>query len=159
MSDTKMNSDEARRYEKALAVMSASSFVALFASSTEQEAQERINKAQAFVDTLPYNPLQDELDSRHSDPHYTRMSMQELKDRLKDLGYRLDPNSKCYGVSRWMTGPRAGKSYPECSLRPVQIDDGLAAVHYQARRDANFEALQALRLRAYVSGARAIFSI
>lgn len=80
----------------------------------------------------------------------TQVTLKQLEAKLKELGYRLDRSMDCKGNSRYMTGERAGESYPACGLRPVQIDDGLGFCHVDARRDDKFKALQAMRNTHYV---------
>lgn len=74
-----------------------------------------------------------------------QVTLETLAEELKAIGYRLDRSMDCKHVARYMTGDRAGKTYPACGLRPVQIDDGIAWCHVDARRDANFNALKAIR--------------
>jgi hypothetical protein len=45
-----------------------------------------------------------------------------------------------------MTGPRAGESYPCVTTGVSETDTGLSAFHVHARRDANFDKLQEMRL-------------
>jgi hypothetical protein len=51
----------------------------------------------------------------------------------------------CKSLARYMTGPYAGETYPANSWCPIQADNGLSAFNVDARRDANFKALQKLR--------------
>ncbi len=44
-----------------------------------------------------------------------------------------------------MTGPHAGRSYPCLSTGIMEADTGRSAFHGEARRDAKFRRLQALR--------------
>lgn len=159
MMSVEMNEDHSRRVEKKIAAMSLVEFQKWKPDFSEQQAQERIDQAKAFVGKLPYNPLQDELDYRRSDPEFIEMTMANLNQHLKDLGYRLERSSDCHSVSRYMTGPRAGKSYPCVSMRLVQADDGMGFSHYQARRDSKFKALQEMRGRIYVVGRNAIYEM
>lgn len=78
-----------------------------------------------------------------------RVSMDELTDLIRAVGYRFNKSMSCKSMSRYLTGERAGKSYPNNSLKPVQIDDGLSFSHVDARRDANFERLNEIRNTYY----------
>lgn len=93
---------------------------------------------------LVVNNFQIELDSRIAKgmPPKTRA---EVYAALKVLGYNLCRENDCPHIARYMTGERAGFSYPSCSLYPVQIDNGLSFANADARRDDNFRALQAMR--------------
>lgn len=79
----------------------------------------------------------------------SQLTLTQLTKRLRAIGYRLDRNGDCRATARYMTGERAGLSYPALSLRPVQIDNGLSWSHIDARRDANFEALKQVRDSCY----------
>ena len=73
------------------------------------------------------------------------VTVDELTQRLATLGYRLDRSMDCRADSRYLDGPLAGMSYPCCTTGLLEADTGRSAFHYQARRDANFRALQELR--------------
>ena len=73
------------------------------------------------------------------------VSVKELARLVSDLGYRLDRSMDCRADSRYLDGPLAGMSYPCCTTGLLEADTGRSAFHYQARRDANFRALQELR--------------
>jgi len=88
--------------------------------------------------------IQDEIAYRLS-VGQRRVSLEVFEDTIRQYGYRFDRRMDCKGPSRYMTGDRAGKSYPALSLKPVQIDDGLAWCNVEARRDSNFDALKASR--------------
>jgi hypothetical protein len=81
----------------------------------------------------------------------TRVSVAELKALVQELGYRFNMELSCKSLARYLTGERAGQSYPSNSLYPVQIDDGKSFAHVDARRDANFERLQKLRDSHYAA--------
>ncbi len=49
-------------------------------------------------------------------------------------------------MATWMTGPRAGISYPSVTTGIREADTGMSAFHVDARRDANFAKLQQMRL-------------
>jgi len=103
--------------------------------------------------------LNEELAFRERDPGWNRMTLKSLEQRLRQLGYRLDRSGDCSSVSRWMSGVRAGSSYPCVSLRVVQANDGLGFAHVDARRDDAFRELQRMRLCTYVKGRNAIYEI
>lgn len=85
------------------------------------------------------------------------VALGEIQRQLRDLGYVLDRRLDCRSTARIMTGPRAGKTYPSLSTGIKESDTGRSAFHFEARRDANFRALQELRfevgLYAIVNGA------
>lgn len=155
----KFEIDRKRREEKKIAAMSIGDLQALNPEMSFFDAVERMAMAQNFVRALPWNSLQDELDARHDDPNYEKMSIDDLNERLLALGYKLDRSSDCRSNSLWMSGPRAGKSYPVVSMKILQRDDRKSAMHFEARRDANFAALQVMRGKAYVAGTKAIYEI
>ena len=102
------------------------------------------------------NPaLANELTARAADSWHP-VTLSEIKRQLRDLGYALDRTLDCRSTARIMTGPRAGKTYPTLSTGIKEADTGRSAFHVEARRDANFEALQKLRfsvgLYAVVNG-------
>jgi hypothetical protein len=73
----------------------------------------------------------------------------QLKAMIREIGYRFDPDMACKSLARYMTGERAGESYPSNSLKPVQLDDGLSFSHFEARRDENFKRLTEIRNTHY----------
>lgn len=103
--------------------------------------------------------LIEELSYRESEPGWNRMTLKSLEQRLRQLGYRLDRSGDCRSVARWMSGARAGSSWPCVSLRVVQADNGLGFAHVDARRDDAFKELQRMRLCTYVKGRNAIFEL
>ena len=103
------------------------------------------------------NPaLADELAARAAEGRHP-VTLTAIKRQLRDLGYALDRSLDCRGMARIMTGPRAGQSYPSVSTGIKEADTGLSAFNVEARRDANFMALQKLRfeigLYAILNGA------
>lgn len=66
-------------------------------------------------------------------------------ERFAALGYRIDRSDDCRSNARYMTGERAGESYPCCTTGIVEADTGLRAFNRDARRDERFAAMQALR--------------
>jgi hypothetical protein len=73
------------------------------------------------------------------------LTVREFGQQFKSLGYKLDRTMDCQGLSRYMTGEHAGESYPVITTSVKEIDTGMSAFHYQARRDDNFRAMQKLR--------------
>lgn len=151
--------DYNRRFEKQVAVMTVADFQKWNPRFTVQEAEEKITQAKAFVAKLPPNPLQEEVDARINEGTGEQITLREMTERLKAIGYRLDRTADCRSNHHYVTGPRAGKSHPGVSLRPVQIDDGKAAWHYEARRDDNFRKLQTIRDQIFFVSKGAIHEI
>ena len=61
------------------------------------------------------------------------------------IGYTFDRSCDTQGIARYMSGGRAGNSYPCLTLYPIQSDDKVSAWNVNARRDANYEAFRMLR--------------
>ncbi|WP_454887941.1 hypothetical protein [Sphingomonas oryzagri] len=89
--------------------------------------------------------LRDELDHRARDGDHP-MSIGALAGAFRAIGYTLDRSLDCRCMSKWMTGPRAGQSYPCVTTGIREIDTGLSAFHVSARRDTRFDKLQEMRL-------------
>lgn len=89
-------------------------------------------------------PLQRELSRRAVKGHYP-VSADELEERLQELGYRLDLSMCCASDTQHQSGPGAGDSYPATTTVIKEIDTGRSFSHVDARRDANHNALLALR--------------
>lgn len=88
-----------------------------------------------------------------------QVSIAQIGAELATLGYRLDRDGDCRSVARYMTGERAGQSYPACALRAVQKDDGKCAFHFEARRDANYKAFTGLRDEIFAVSGECIFEL
>lgn len=88
--------------------------------------------------------LQEELEHRAREGDYP-LSVRALNDAFLMIGYGLDRSMDCRGTARWMTGPRAGASYPCVTTGICEADTGMRAFHFAARRDANFARLQEMR--------------
>lgn len=88
-----------------------------------------------------------------------QQTLAQFSNAIRAIGYRFDRRFDCRSLPRYMTGERAGHSYPALSLKPVQTDNGMAWSHFEARRDANYKALMQLResVFAVVGGAIAEF--
>lgn len=78
-----------------------------------------------------------------------KVTVAQLRAMIRKLGYRFNPDKACKSLARYMTGERAGESYPSNALCPVQIDDGRSYANVDARRDANFERLKEIRNTYY----------
>lgn len=88
-----------------------------------------------------------------------QLSVAQFKAEFAALGYRFDAGMACKSLARYMTGPRAGETYPANSWHPVQADNGLSAWNVDARRDDNFKALQKLRNEIFVVHAGYIIEV
>jgi len=78
-----------------------------------------------------------------------KVTVAQLRAMIRKIGYRFNPHMSCKSLARYMTGERAGESYPSNALYPVQIDDGRSYANVDARRDANFERLKEIRNTYY----------
>lgn len=89
----------------------------------------------------------------------TELPLSKFEEALRAIGYRFDRRMDCRAPARYMTGDRAGESYPTLSLKPVQSDNGMAWCHVDSRRDSNWHALLDLRQTVFsvVNGAIAEF--
>lgn len=65
------------------------------------------------------------------------------------LGYALDRDLDCYCTTRIMAGASEGATYPTITTGVKECDTGLSAFNVNARRDANFSAMQTLRGEAF----------
>lgn len=75
----------------------------------------------------------------------TPATLREIQARLSALGYKLNRQGDCRSVASYMTGERAGCSYPSLTTWIEEANTGLSFAHVDARRDANFDRLQAMR--------------
>lgn len=75
----------------------------------------------------------------------TRITMRDWDRMIRQYGYRFDRDMDCRAPSTYLTGERAGRSYLNLALRPVQIDDGKGFCNVEARRDENFKSLMSTR--------------
>lgn len=75
------------------------------------------------------------------------LRIKEIESRLRALGYRLDRSLDCMGFARYMTGERAGESYPSITTGIKETDTGRSAFHFESRRDESYQAMQAMRLQ------------
>ncbi|WP_126223553.1 hypothetical protein [Burkholderia ambifaria] len=74
-----------------------------------------------------------------------QVTLKELEEKIRAIGYRFNRDMDCKSLARYISGERAGQSYPSHALKPVQIDNGMSWAHIDARRDASFDALKVLR--------------
>lgn len=74
-----------------------------------------------------------------------QVSLREWNRILHGLGYRFDRRMDCRSRARYMTGSRAGATYPCLALKPAEIATGMSWAHVDARRDAQWDALKATR--------------
>lgn len=88
-----------------------------------------------------------------------RLTVSEFCERFAALGYRVNRADDCRSNARYMTGPRAGESYPACSTGLNEIDTGLRAWNRDARRDERFQAMQELRCKIYAVTRGAILEV
>ena len=102
--------------------------------------------------------LEAEKQYRHSQGQEC-LSMPEYLARYAAIGYRFDRSCDARSIARYMTGDRAGQSYPCLSLYPVQADNGLSAWNVEARRDSNYQAFRALRATIFSVSQGAIVEI
>ena len=88
--------------------------------------------------------LQDELKYRASIGQ-TPVTLATIEAALMELGYQLDRTLDCRSLARWMSGPRAGKSYPVLTTGITEVSTGLSFANINAGRGEDFQRLQALR--------------
>jgi hypothetical protein len=74
-----------------------------------------------------------------------QITLKQLEQMIEAIGYRLDRRFDCKSMATIMSGPRAGTRLPTLSVKPVQMDDGKAFSHYEARRDRRFDQLIQIR--------------
>ncbi|MTJ93930.1 MAG: hypothetical protein F8N36_13890 [Desulfovibrio sp.] len=72
-------------------------------------------------------------------------TISHIASTLASIGYELDRSMDCRSFSRWMTGPRAGHSYPCITTGIRETDTKLSFCNVDARRDEKFNTLQNLR--------------
>lgn len=81
------------------------------------------------------------------------LSVSEMGERFRAIGYALDRNLDCRSQARYLD---SGLTYPACTTGVKEADTGMSAFHYQARRDASFRAMQALRSQVFAISRNAI---
>lgn len=74
-----------------------------------------------------------------------QLTLTQYMQEYAAIGYTFDRSCDTQGIARYMSGERAGASYPCLTLYPVQTDDKVSAWNVNARRDANYEAFKVLR--------------
>ena len=90
-------------------------------------------------------PLEIELADRAAKGFHP-VTVAQMNDTLKSIGYELNRERDCYSSNRYMTGPRAGQSYPAINTGVRECDTKLEFCNVDARRDENFTTLQSWRL-------------
>ena len=90
------------------------------------------------------NQLEIELAERAKRGFYP-VTIQEMNATLNTIGYELNRERDCYSNNRYMTGPRAGQSYPAINTGVREMDTKLEFCNVDARRDENFKTLQKWR--------------
>jgi hypothetical protein len=88
--------------------------------------------------------LEREIAARFADG-FRKLTLEGLVAEYGALGYSFDRTMDCRSIARWVTGPRAGETYPYLTLSPKETDTGRSAFNIEARRDANFRRLMELR--------------
>ena len=88
-----------------------------------------------------------------------RLSMTAFMERYAAIGYTFDRSCDARSLAKYMTGERAGESYPCVALYPIQADNGVSAWNVEARRDANFDAFKRLRSAIYCISRGAIVEV
>ena len=91
------------------------------------------------------NQYKDELQYRRENNIGIESTMSEVVFKLSKIGYKLDRKMDCRCMAKWMTGERAGETYPCLSTGIIEADTKRSAFHFEARRDKNFEELQSMR--------------
>jgi len=78
---------------------------------------------------------------------FNPMLVKDINKALKSLGYKLDRGEDCKCIARaYPFNDEEEYSYLCCTTGIKEIDSGMSAFHYQAKRDDNFKQLQAMRL-------------
>lgn len=85
-----------------------------------------------------------------------RLTVEQFAKRFEALGYKLDRTMDCRAPARYL---ETGRSYPCCTTGLKEADTGMSAFHYQARRDNNFKAMQALRGKIFAVSLGAILEV
>jgi hypothetical protein len=84
-----------------------------------------------------------QVEIEHRKAHGCRqVSVAEMEAEFNALGYTMDRNLDCRSMSRYL---ESGRSYPCCTTGLKEIDTGMSAFHFAARRDDKFRAMQKLR--------------
>jgi hypothetical protein len=84
---------------------------------------------------------------------YQKLSVKAFRARFLDLGYDLDRSLDCRSVARYLHDDR---TYPACIVYPIERDTRLSFANTRARRDSNFDKLQAMRLEIFAVSRGAI---
>lgn len=89
-------------------------------------------------------PLEVELADRAAQGFHP-VTVAQMNETLNSIGYELNRERDCYSNKRYMTGPRAGQSYPAINTGVRECDTKLEFCNVDARRDENFKTLQEWR--------------
>ena len=89
-------------------------------------------------------PLEIELAER-TERGFQPVTVKVMNATLNTIGYELNRDRDCYSNNRYMSGPRAGQSYPAVNTGVREMDTKLEFCNVDARRDANFKTLQEWR--------------
>ena len=76
---------------------------------------------------------------------WRQVPFEQFKAEYAAIGYTFDRSCDTQGMARYVSGERAGLSYPCLTLYPVQADDKVSVWNVNARRDTNYESFRALR--------------
>mgnify|MGYP000538214878 CR=1 FL=1 len=76
---------------------------------------------------------------------WRQVPFEQFKAEYAAIGYTFDRSCDVRSIARYMTGERAGQSYPYLGLYPVQMDNKVSAWNVDARRDSNWVQFKALR--------------
>ena len=87
---------------------------------------------------------------------YEHLSVAAFAARFEALGYALDGSMDCRSSARYL---ESGRSYPCCTTGLKEIDSGMSAFHFQARRDAKFREMQELRGKIFAVTRGAILEV
>jgi len=99
--------------------------------------------------------LKDEVEYRKSQG-LKQLSKEQVCELFKNLGYILEVSDPCYYTGLYMTGDRAGTSYPAVSYRILEASSKRSAFHVDSDRGKNYQEMQKLRHEVFFSTARAV---
>jgi hypothetical protein len=86
-----------------------------------------------------------------------QLSVKQFAAQFAKLGYTLDRSMDCRALARHLDN---GRQYPCCTTGLSETDTGISAWHFKdARRDANFTAMQALRGKIFAVSRNAILEV
>ena len=85
-----------------------------------------------------------------------QVTVAELDRRLANLGYKRYKITIASGTARNLS---TGNTYPSTTYGLKEIDTGMSAFHFTARRDEKFKALQKLRSKIFAVRAGRMITI